>query len=130
MNQYRSKKSSKPAPKVSKPAKKAAEPKKQPHKYKTILCKNFALPEGCKFGDSCIFAHGDDQLVKLEDSIGEDEPQPVPATSPMGNTLAQEATISYNWLKTHVYDTKTGEEKAASLEGCPREEIRAPQSEP
>lgn len=72
MNHYRSKKSSKPASKVSKAAKRIAEAKKQPHKYKTILCKNFSEAIGCKFGDTCIFAHGEDQLVTFEDAKQED----------------------------------------------------------
>ena len=37
-------------------------PHSNPSKYKTILCKHFANPKGCTFGEKCQFAHGINEL--------------------------------------------------------------------
>lgn len=69
MNKFSTKRTSKPALKTSKsskPSKKALEGKKQPHKFKTTLCSNFGEGRVCKFGNACIFAHGEHELVKTE----------------------------------------------------------------
>jgi len=38
-------------------------------KVKTRLCRNFSSPEGCRFGERCVFAHGEDELRSEEMNI-------------------------------------------------------------
>jgi hypothetical protein len=55
-------------PKASKPKKKSAAPIPDLNqntykvKYKTELCRNFELQGVCKFGESCCYAHGMQEL--------------------------------------------------------------------
>jgi len=36
-----------------------------PHKYKTVMCKNFLSGTPCPFGKNCNYAHGEEQLKKF-----------------------------------------------------------------
>ncbi|MBX9587400.1 MAG: AAA family ATPase [Gammaproteobacteria bacterium] len=47
--------------------KKPTSSQSQPPNYKTILCKNFKAG-GCKKGDKCTYAHGENELIKLKKS--------------------------------------------------------------
>ena len=38
-----------------------------PHKFKTVLCKNYSRGLSCPFGKKCNFAHGQEQLKKFND---------------------------------------------------------------
>lgn len=49
-------------------------------KMKTRLCRNFNSPEGCRFGDRCVFAHGEEELRSEETNIALAE-----TTMAMGN---------------------------------------------
>ena len=44
----------------------SGQPKSQmlqdPGRWKTVMCKSFDTPAGCRFGDQCNFAHGADEL--------------------------------------------------------------------
>ncbi|KAJ2782567.1 hypothetical protein H4R18_002196 [Coemansia javaensis] len=40
----------------------ASRPRSAVRSYKTALCRSFATRRGCKYGDGCRFAHGDDEL--------------------------------------------------------------------
>jgi len=78
-------------------------------KMKTRLCRNFNSPEGCRFGDRCVFAHGEEELRSEETNIALAE-----TTMAMGNMggfmmphygtsgRARRATSKKN--KTHISD--------------------------
>lgn len=50
----------------SESAQSGGQPKSQqlqdPARWKTVLCKTFATPAGCRFGEQCNFAHGAEEL--------------------------------------------------------------------
>ena len=113
MNKFSTKRSSKPASKAtksSKPSKRALEGKKQPHKFKTILCSNFGEGRVCKFGDGCIFAHGEHELVKAEAVPEEQTSGPTSASG--SEHVALEAApkldtpVVFNWPTTQMFDKK------------------------
>ena len=51
-------------------------------KMKTRLCRNFESPEGCRFGDRCVFAHGEEELRTEEAN-----------TASMGSTYMLQTSI-------------------------------------
>jgi len=55
------------------------------------MCKNFREKGACKYGDRCLFAHGDHELTKR----GSPEPEPTVEKKPVEGTLevVAEATI-------------------------------------
>ena len=51
-------------------------------KIKTRLCRNFESPQGCRFGDRCVFAHGEEELRTEEAN-----------TASMGSTYMLQTSI-------------------------------------
>lgn len=39
------------------------------NKYKTLICKHYESTKGCQMTDKCQFAHGQEELRKLDDVI-------------------------------------------------------------
>lgn len=46
-------------------------------RLKYEMCKNFKEKGVCKYGDRCLFAHGDHELVKRGQQIQSSTPSPV-----------------------------------------------------
>lgn len=48
-------------------------------RLKYEMCKNFKEKGVCKYGDRCLFAHGDHEMVKRGQTAA--KPEPAPAVS-------------------------------------------------
>lgn len=53
------------------------EPSKNPN-YKCVLCKNWEEFGSCKYGDRCVFAHGENELNVSKRNVSQKEPNKEP----------------------------------------------------
>lgn len=46
------------------------------------MCKNFREKGVCKYGDKCLFAHGEHELSRRETTVSVTAPTPIVVTAP------------------------------------------------
>lgn len=82
------------------------------------MCKNFREKGNCKYGDKCLFAHGEAELTKRSSAAG---PEPVKPAQPTAlPKTAAEASI----------EASTDTKKAAALEAVDPSEKLTPFATP